>query len=162
MPSERLSGTLNPNKCHFAAREIKVLGHLVSGNGVRPNPDKVKAVSSFPIPKNVRDIRSFLDFAHTSEDLLKVLGRLSDVTYEEQEFDPVSRRRTPKDVVHVLHTIYIYPPYHYPTKQIETEDNQSQDIVLPKGKTNTSDDYKRTSDTFQNENLNDNGTLSFY
>ncbi|GFQ72128.1 retrovirus-related Pol polyprotein from transposon 17.6 [Trichonephila clavata] len=42
------------------ARETKILGHLVSGNGVYPDPDKVKAVSNFPVPKNVRDIRSFL------------------------------------------------------------------------------------------------------
>ncbi|GFR26416.1 transposon Ty3-I Gag-Pol polyprotein [Trichonephila clavata] len=54
-----LSG-LSPNKCLFAAREIKVLGHLVSGNGVCPNPDKVKSESSFPISKNIRDMRSFL------------------------------------------------------------------------------------------------------
>ncbi|GFQ75453.1 transposon Ty3-I Gag-Pol polyprotein [Trichonephila clavata] len=41
------------------APENKVLGHLVSGNGVRPDPDKVKAVSSFLFTKNACDIRSF-------------------------------------------------------------------------------------------------------
>ncbi|GBN48124.1 Transposon Ty3-I Gag-Pol polyprotein, partial [Araneus ventricosus] len=51
---------LNPKKCLFAAREVKILGHLVSRNGVRPDPDKVRAVRNFPTPKNVRDIRSFL------------------------------------------------------------------------------------------------------
>lgn len=51
---------LNHKKCLFAAREIKILGHLVSSSGVRPDPDKVKAVSNFPTPQNVHDIRSFL------------------------------------------------------------------------------------------------------
>ncbi|GFV14396.1 retrovirus-related Pol polyprotein from transposon 17.6 [Trichonephila clavipes] len=30
-------------KCLFAAQEVKILGHLVSSNGVRPDPDKIKA-----------------------------------------------------------------------------------------------------------------------
>lgn len=51
---------LNPKKCLFAAREVKILGHLVSSSGIRPDPDKVKAVADFPTPKNVHDIRSFL------------------------------------------------------------------------------------------------------
>ncbi|GFU84544.1 transposon Ty3-I Gag-Pol polyprotein [Trichonephila clavipes] len=35
---------LNSKKClFFAAQEVKILGHLVSSNGVRPDPDKIKA-----------------------------------------------------------------------------------------------------------------------
>ncbi|GFT51858.1 transposon Ty3-I Gag-Pol polyprotein [Trichonephila clavipes] len=33
---------LNSKKCLFAAQEVKILGHLVSSNGVRPDPDKIK------------------------------------------------------------------------------------------------------------------------
>ncbi|GFY44269.1 retrovirus-related Pol polyprotein from transposon 297 [Trichonephila inaurata madagascariensis] len=51
---------LNPKKCYFGATEIKVLGHLVSGKGVKPDPDKLKAVNSFPTPKKIHDVRSFL------------------------------------------------------------------------------------------------------
>ncbi|GFT08021.1 hypothetical protein TNCV_2589441 [Trichonephila clavipes] len=51
---------LNSKKCLFAAQEVKILGHLVSSNGVRPDPDKIKAVRNFSTPKNIHDIRSFL------------------------------------------------------------------------------------------------------
>ncbi|GFX97925.1 retrovirus-related Pol polyprotein from transposon 17.6 [Trichonephila clavipes] len=51
---------LNSKKCLFAAQEVKILGHLVSSKGVRPDPDKIKAVRNFPTPKNIHDIRSFL------------------------------------------------------------------------------------------------------
>ncbi|GFT26452.1 retrovirus-related Pol polyprotein from transposon 17.6 [Trichonephila clavipes] len=44
---------------HFKWK-VKILGHLVSSNGVRPDPDKIKAVRNFPTPKNIHDIRSFL------------------------------------------------------------------------------------------------------
>ncbi|GFU29516.1 retrovirus-related Pol polyprotein from transposon 297 [Trichonephila clavipes] len=50
---------LNSKKCLFAAQEVKILGHLVSSNGVRPDPDKIKAVK-FSHSKNIHDIRSFL------------------------------------------------------------------------------------------------------
>ncbi|GFX75995.1 hypothetical protein TNCV_1995491 [Trichonephila clavipes] len=51
---------LNLKKCLFAAQEVKILGHLVSSNGVRPDPDKIKAVRNFPTPNNIHYIRSFL------------------------------------------------------------------------------------------------------
>lgn len=57
---EKAGLCLNPKKCLFAAPEIKVLGHLVNGNGVRPDPDKIKAITDFPSPCNIRDVKSFL------------------------------------------------------------------------------------------------------
>ncbi|GFU11600.1 transposon Ty3-I Gag-Pol polyprotein [Trichonephila clavipes] len=47
-----------------------------------------------------------------------VLRRLSAVTYEVQDFDPASRKRKLREVVHVLRM----KPYHDPAEQIETED----------------------------------------
>ncbi|UYV79189.1 hypothetical protein LAZ67_17001439, partial [Cordylochernes scorpioides] len=52
--------TLNLEKCHFGSRRMKVLGHLIDGDGIYPNPDKVEAVSNFPRPKNVSEVRNLL------------------------------------------------------------------------------------------------------
>ena len=51
---------LKPSKCDFAAKEIKYLGHIISKHGVRTDPEKTKAVSTFPLPKTQKDVRSFL------------------------------------------------------------------------------------------------------
>ncbi|GFW17348.1 transposon Tf2-11 polyprotein [Trichonephila clavipes] len=48
----------------------------------------------------------------------QMLRRLSAVTYEVQDFDPASRKRKLREVVHVLRM----KPYHDPAEQIETED----------------------------------------
>ena len=48
--------TLKPSKCHFAQREVKYLGHIVSAAGVRPDPTKIEAVSTYPIPKNGKEL----------------------------------------------------------------------------------------------------------
>ena len=52
-----------PEKCHFNKNELKYLGHLVGADGIKVNPDKVKAVRSWPIPTNAADVRSFLGLA---------------------------------------------------------------------------------------------------
>ena len=31
--------TLNPQKCEFGKRIMRFLGHVVSGDGIRPNPE---------------------------------------------------------------------------------------------------------------------------
>ena len=59
----RLSGlgmTLNADKCTFAQTSVKFLGHVVDGQGIRPDPDKVTAVVQFVTPTSVGDVRRFL------------------------------------------------------------------------------------------------------
>lgn len=51
---------LRPSKCQFLRQEVKYLGHIVSAEGVRPDPEKEEAVRDFPRPTKVRDVREFL------------------------------------------------------------------------------------------------------
>jgi len=51
---------LKLSKCEFAKQELEYLGHTISPAGVATEPSKVKAVSDWPIPQNVRDLRGFL------------------------------------------------------------------------------------------------------
>src|SRR6478609_11054836 len=47
-------------KSSFAQKEIEYLGHIVDKQGIRPDPKKVEAVKTWPVPKSVHDVRSFL------------------------------------------------------------------------------------------------------
>ncbi|XP_041360993.1 uncharacterized protein K02A2.6-like [Gigantopelta aegis] len=51
--------TLN-DKCEFNVPSLTVLGHVISKDGVRPNPDLVKAISDAPVPTNKDQLRSVL------------------------------------------------------------------------------------------------------
>jgi len=51
---------LNPSKCYFATKTITFLGHMVSKEGIQPDPGKIEAVLHFPTPRNVTNVRSFL------------------------------------------------------------------------------------------------------
>ncbi|KAK3084626.1 hypothetical protein FSP39_016530 [Pinctada imbricata] len=52
--------TLQPTKCNFACSEVKYLGHIIGKDGIRVDPDKTQAIDSFPTPKSVKQVKSFL------------------------------------------------------------------------------------------------------
>jgi len=54
---------VNPDKCHFGLTELKYLGHIVDRRGLRTDPEKVKAVTQWPTPTTVRQIRQFIGLA---------------------------------------------------------------------------------------------------
>ncbi|GBM91843.1 Retrovirus-related Pol polyprotein from transposon 297 [Araneus ventricosus] len=51
---------LSPKKCRFFRKEVSYLGHIISADGVKTNPEKTKAVVDWPRPETVHDLRSFL------------------------------------------------------------------------------------------------------
>ncbi|CAI5711096.1 unnamed protein product [Peronospora effusa] len=53
----------NLKKCIFAASEISLLGCIVGKNGVRPDPEKIKAITDWPVPVDVKGLRKFLGLA---------------------------------------------------------------------------------------------------
>jgi hypothetical protein len=60
---QRANLQLQPPKCVFAKDKVTYLGSEVSSQGIESSPDKVQAVQKFPIPKSVKDVRSFLGLA---------------------------------------------------------------------------------------------------
>ena len=53
-----------PVKCQFGSKEIPFLGHRISGSSIAPDPEKLKAVTDWPCPGSVSEVRSFLGFAN--------------------------------------------------------------------------------------------------
>jgi hypothetical protein len=52
--------TLKVSKCSFAKAEVTMLGFIVGRHGIKPQPDKLTAVSRLPIPRNQREVRACL------------------------------------------------------------------------------------------------------
>ncbi|XP_061361231.1 uncharacterized protein LOC133305112 [Gastrolobium bilobum] len=48
------------SKCSFASDAVHFLGHIVSANGVSPDPEKVQAVKEWPTPSSTTQVRAFL------------------------------------------------------------------------------------------------------
>ena len=51
---------LNPKKCRLFQQQVQFLGYTVSEHGISADQGKVKAVQSWPQPRSVHEVRSFL------------------------------------------------------------------------------------------------------
>ena len=54
---------LKSKKCKFGQPFVLYLGHVVSEHGVKTDPQKVKAVQGYTVPRDVKALRSFLGLA---------------------------------------------------------------------------------------------------
>ena len=50
----------NKSKCIFNATSVKFLGHILTADGIYPDPEKVKAIFDVPIPANKGGLQTFL------------------------------------------------------------------------------------------------------
>ena len=52
--------TINASKCHFCRHEITFLGYIISDRTLRPDPQRIEAILSYPTPRNQKQLRKFL------------------------------------------------------------------------------------------------------
>lgn len=81
---------LNPKKCEFFKHEVRYLGHKITPEGVKADEDKVKTVSDWPRPKNIKELRSFLGLCTYYRKFVKgfatIASPLYDLTSEKNKF----------------------------------------------------------------------------
>ena len=60
----RVRITMSPKKFVFGATSASFVGFVVGPDGYHPDPAKLRAISEFPEPKNITDVRSFFGLAN--------------------------------------------------------------------------------------------------
>lgn len=79
------------DKSEFLKHETPYLGHIITPQGVKPNPDKISAILKYPIPKTPKQIKGFLgllgyyrrfipDFARVTKPLTSCLKKGAKIT----------------------------------------------------------------------------------
>lgn len=68
---------IQPDKSEFLKKEIAFLGHIVSTEGIKPNPDKIEAIRKFPIPRTKREIKSFIGLLSYYRKFIPNLAKLT-------------------------------------------------------------------------------------
>ena len=51
---------LKKEKCNFLKAHIQYLGHLISGDGIEPVPEKLESIEKMPAPTTPKEIKQFL------------------------------------------------------------------------------------------------------
>ncbi len=54
---------VKPSKCQLFKERIRYLGHIVSKDGISPDPEKTRAVKEWKLPTTESELRSFLGLA---------------------------------------------------------------------------------------------------
>ena len=68
--------SLNRQKLRLTCTEFPYLGYLVTKEGLKPDPVKIKAVQEMPTPDNIKAVKRFCGFANY---LAKFMPKLSEV-----------------------------------------------------------------------------------
>jgi hypothetical protein len=55
---------------------VEYLGHIISGNEVSTDPNKIQAVKDCPTPKNITELRAFLGLAGYYRRFIKDCGKI--------------------------------------------------------------------------------------
>ncbi|KAL2890638.1 Retrotransposable element Tf2 155 kDa protein type 1 [Ceratocystis lukuohia] len=82
--------TIGIDKCEFAVSKVKYLGYILEPGSVSTDPSKVSAITEWPTPKKVRDVRSFLGLCNFYRafipDFTKLAKPLLQLTKKDQAF----------------------------------------------------------------------------
>jgi hypothetical protein len=69
-------------KCKFAYKELRFVGHIVGKGTIKPDPEKVIAVTDFPQPQNVTQLKGFLGLANYYRRFIDGFASLASPLYE--------------------------------------------------------------------------------
>ena len=58
--AEEMNLKFNKEKFQFKKKEVKYVGHILTANGIKADPEKVKAVSEMKAPSDVAGVRRFI------------------------------------------------------------------------------------------------------
>jgi hypothetical protein len=67
---------LCPEKCKFEQAKVDYLGLVISHGKVSIDPVKIEAIVNWPIPENLKEVRSFIGFANFYRCFIKDFSKI--------------------------------------------------------------------------------------
>eukprot|EP00253_Pinus_taeda_P005514 PITA_05514 len=64
------------SKCFFGVEKVEYLGHIVSHEGVKVDPNKIKSIKKWKIPTSIKHLRGFLGSTRYYHKFVKHYGRI--------------------------------------------------------------------------------------
>src|SRR5205085_911062 len=64
-------------KSIFFADRLEILGHIIDDNGVQPMPEKIRKISDWTIPKNMKELEQFLGIVNYMSQFLPHIATIA-------------------------------------------------------------------------------------
>lgn len=85
------------DKCKFLTKYTEFLGHIITPEGITPNPEKIKAIKNLKLPGSVKQIKSFLgltgfyrkfikNYSTIANPMIKYLRKNTHINMRDQEY----------------------------------------------------------------------------
>ncbi|MCO5595613.1 hypothetical protein L7F22_049658 [Adiantum nelumboides] len=110
-------GQLNPDKCHVAEKEVVLLGHVISQEGIKVDPFRVQAILDLPPPNSARQVITFVQkvrymscFIHLLSQIISPLQQLANQEVFSWEQEHLECFNEVKEVLGSLPTIMPLDP----------------------------------------------------
>ena len=65
------------SKCSFGVQEVEYLGHIVSHEGVKVDPNKIKAIKEWKVPTTIKQLQGSLGLTGYYCNFVKNYGRIA-------------------------------------------------------------------------------------
>lgn len=110
---EKFNLQVNREKSHFCCKNVNYLGHVITTDGVKTNPEKTKAIAERAPPKNVKQLLSFIqtcswyrrfieNFAEIAQPLTKLTKKTAVWLWEKEQqeaFDTLKIKLTTSPIL---------------------------------------------------------------
>lgn len=137
---EKVNLKIQLDKSEFLKKEVAFLGHIVTDEGVKPNPSKIESIKKWPVPRNQKELKGFLgllgyyrkfvrDFAKITKPLTAQLRNGENVEHTPQflkTFETCKNLLTSSDVLQ-------YPDFSQPFILTTDASNYAIGAVLSQG-----------------------------
>ena len=95
--------SLNPRKSNFALEEGKLLGHIISKDGIKIDPERIKEILKVEEPRSKKEVQSFIGqvifLRRFIPSFAKILMNISNMLKKDHEIKwTIDARRSFKDI----------------------------------------------------------------
>lgn len=128
------------DKCDFLKKETAFLGHVITTEGVKANPEKINAIQQWPLPQTDKELRGFLgtlgyyrkfirDFARISKPLTTQLRKGEKLKHTKEFVEAFENCKSILTSSHILQ----YPDFENPFLLTTDASNFAIGAVLSQG-----------------------------